>query len=323
MKIKLLTITAVLIPQLVFPQIPEETSVIINQQERDTTEFVSIEDIIKEKEEMTSQTSLINHYNNVWSRNKYFNISYNSSTLSPQGVYDNGLGIAEPVKDFKSNIGISLQQGKSYRLHKKPLWNLLHFYIDYSPLDLSFNHYKGKGDGNLYDSSKKFTDEEDNKNYFYMPWNLEKYEFSYGMTLGPSITIAPFTHLKKANGLHFLKINLYYHIGYQGSILYIVNNEDADMNPQKTYVYDSNTENNNNDLYYMYNSMEDNLKMNWGHGLMTSFGVSMTWKNIGIGYEHRTVNNRFKSFIPSEFGSNTYKFKTTTNRIYISFRMGR
>ena len=320
MKRKQLTIAAVLFPLMVFSQTPEGTSSLFNEQEIDTTEFVSIEDIIKEKEEITSHANLINHFNSVWARRKFFNISYNISTLSskdPKG-YDIGLGLGEEDLSFKSSVGVSLQQGKSYRLHKKPILNLLQFYLDYTPLDLSFNHYKsGDVSVGLYNSAAKHPEGEEVIEYYHnVPWNLEKYEVSYGMTLGPSITIAPFTHLKNMNALHFLKINMYYHVGYQGSVLFMSNNEKGDINPDK---YSSDYEKVKN-----YNEMKEGLKMNWGHGLVTSFGVSMTWKNIGVGFEHRVANNKFKPVRSSaDFGSNTYKFKTTTNRIYVSIRMGK
>lgn len=309
MKRKQLTIAAVLFPLMVFSQTPEGTSSLFNEQEIDTTEFVSIEDIIKEKEEITSHANLINHFNSVWARRKFFNISYNISTLSSKGLCDIGLGSGEKDLSFKSSVGVSLQQGKSYRLHKKPVWNLLQFYLDYTPLDLSFNHYKSGDEG--YNSAAKHPEGEEVIEYYHnVPWDLEKYEVSYGMTLGPSITIAPFTHLKNMNALHFLKINMYYHVGYQGSVLFMSNNEKADINPDK-YGFD-------------YNEMKEGLKMNWGHGMVTSFGVSMTWKNIGVGFEHRVANNKFKPVRSSaDFGSNTYKFKTTTNRIYVSIRMGK
>lgn len=303
MKRKQLTIAAVLFPLMVFSQTPEGTSSLFNEQEIDTTEFVSIEDIIKEKEEITSHANLINHFNSVWARRKFFNISYNISTLSSKDRCDIGLGEGKIDLSFKSSVGVSLQQGKSYRLHKKPILNLLQFYLDYTPLDLSFNHYKS-GDGG-YNSSAINSE----TSCFYMPWDLEKYEVSYGMTLGPSITIAPFTYLKNMNALHFLKINMYYHVGYQGSVLFISNDETLDKTP--------------NTSSYEYERMKENLKMNWGHGMVTSFGVSMTWKNIGVGFEHRVANNKFKPVSSQDFGSNTYKFKTTTNRIYVSIRMGK
>ena len=92
-------------------------------------------------------------------------------------------------------------------------------------------------------------------------------------------------------------------------MLWIVGNDDADMNPD-----DRSTD---------FKTVSEALKMNWGHGLLTSFGLSLTWKSIGIGYEHRVAQNKFKPADTTDFGSDTHKFKTSTDRIYISFRLGK
>lgn len=317
MKRKLLTYAAVLIPLMAFSQTTvEKDSNLVSEQkiDIDTIRFMSIKDIIKEKEEATSHSEVISHYNNVWARRSYTNISYNISTLSPKEDIKTGIGDAV-VGNWKSNVGLSLQYGKSFRLHKKPIANILQFYIDYTGIDLSFNHYQICNDGkNVFDSSQKYEVREGKngtttKSYYYIPWNLEKYEGSYGMTLGPSITVAPFTHINNKNGLHYLKLNMYFHVGYQASILYIVGNDDADVNQDEKSTD--------------FKIVNDALKLNWGHGLLTSFGFSLTWKSIGLGYEHRIAQNKFKPASTTEFGSDTHKFKTSTDRIYISFRIGK
>lgn len=312
MKRKLVTLAAVFFPLLAFSQTvvestPSQTAGLL---EEDSAEFESIADIIKEKEETTLRNDIIRHFNKVWSRRSYFNISYNSSTLVPQEDILTGVN-NDIVQNCKSNLGLSLQYGRSFRLHKKPLGNVLQFYIDYTGIDLCFSHYKISGDGlNVYNSASQHEITEDGvaDNYFYIPWNLEKYEGSFGMTIGPSLSVAPFNYTN-SDGLHFLKLNMYFRVGYQASILYMVNKKEADMNT------DINS--------YAYKTMKDNLKMNWGHGLMTCFGLSLTWKSIGIGYEHRVARNQYKSFSPSDFGSDTYKFKTSTDRIFLSIRLGR
>lgn len=313
-KRKLLTLTVLLFPLLAISQtVLENAPTTVPGQEKDTTTFVTIADIIKEKEETSSRGNVIKHFNDVWGRRSYLNISYNSSTLSPKENVKTGIA-NELVEDFKSNIGVSLQYGKSFRLHKKPIANILQFYLDYTGIDLSFNHYQIGDDKFIFNSAAKY-EVPNGKNgtsttsVHYIPWNLEKYEGSYGMTLGPSITVAPFTHIKNKNGLHFLKFNMYFHIGYQASILFMSGNDDVDMN----------TDRKSND----FKVVSEALKMNWGHGLLTSFGLSLTWKAIGVGYEHRVAQNKFKSASTTEFGSDTYKFKTATDRIYLSFRLGK
>ena len=172
------------------------------------------------------------------------------------------------------------------------------------------NHYKA-GDAPVYDSNQEWTQFDRyniSKDYHYIPWDLERFEGSYGMSLGPSFTVLPFRYVNN-DQLHFLKFNMYFRVGYQASILYMSNNYELDKNQD---THSSN-----------FKEVDESLIMHWGHGLLTSFGLSLTWKGIGIGYEHRVAHNRYKSFTTSIFGNDIYKFKTSTDRIFISIRMGR
>ena len=104
-----------------------------------------------------------------------------------------------------------------------------------------------------------------------------------------------------------MKFNVYFHIGYHVGLLYMVNDENADVNQDKD----------DDD----YKRMKDNLKMDLGHGLTTSFGFSLTWKTIGVGYEHRSGSLKYKSLSTDDFGNEAYKFKSSTNRVFVQFRM--
>ena len=147
--------------------------------------------------------------------------------------------------------------------------------------------------------------------------------------LGPSITVAPFTYLSN-RGLHYIKLNMYFHIGYQASILYMKDKEIGDVQYEPYLEYKATDDyyslsDEKKAIIYDHENMKDVLKLNWGHGMLTTFGLSLTWKGIGIGYEHRVAHNKYKSFSTgdNEFGSASYKFKTTTDRVFVTFRMGR
>ncbi|MBO6099096.1 MAG: hypothetical protein J6P01_03020, partial [Prevotella sp.] len=262
----------------------------------------SVSDIIKMQQEVTKRNQSESHFRSVWSRKGYLNISYNTSTLSPKDAVPTGVAYnGGKAPEYKSNWGASIQLGRSYALHKRPISNILQFNIDYTYIDLNVNHFKAEGDGtNLYDSSNKSGEK------YYTPWNLEKYDINYGMAVGPSVTVAPFTYTKYA-GLHHMKFNVYFHIGYHVGLLYMVNDENADVNQDKD----------DDD----YKRMKDNLKMDLGHGLTTSFGFSLTWKTIGVGYEHRSGSLKYKSLSTDDFGKDSYKFKSSTNRVFVQFRM--
>jgi len=276
----------------------------VNWQE-DSTEITTVDDIVKMQEEVTSRRFRDTHFRDVWSRKSYFNISYNSTTLSPDQDIYSGVG-EDLISDFKSSWGVSLQLGRSYALHKRPIANLLQFNLDFTYVDLGANHFKQEGDGkNLYDSEAVLEGHED-KDYYYTPWNLEKYEFNYGMAIGPSLSIAPFTSTN-SRGLHHVKLNLYYHIGYHVSFLWMQDDEKADVNQSPGDE--------------RYEKMKDIVKMDLGHGLIQSFGFSVTWKFIGIGYEHRSAALKYQSLASSEFSKDKYKFSSSTNRVFLQIRM--
>lgn len=273
----------------------------------DSVEIITIDDIINEQQEVSSLNSDVNHFVDVWSRRGYFNFAYINSTLTPKEKIETGInnGI---VSSFKSDWGISLQLGRSYRLHKKPIANTLQFNLDYTYIDLGINHFKAENGVYLYDSSNKkeiTNDDGKNETYYYTPWNLEKYEANYSMSLGPSLTIMPFNY-SNSTQLHYLRFNVYYHIGYNVSFLYMINDKDADKNLSKDSDYDN---------------MSDNLKLDWGHGITNSIGFSLSWKTIGIGYEHLSRKLKYKSMNKKDFNNEKYQFQLSTNRFFIQIRM--
>lgn len=270
----------------------------------DSAEIVTVEDILKTQQDVTLRNTMEAHFRDVWSRKDYINLGYNSSTLSPKDPISLGIDERSMVPDYSSNWGISLQIGKSSRLHKKPIANMLQFYFDYSYVDLNVNHYEKDGQDNekLYNTG--IPNPLDASKYN-IPWKLQKYEFNYGMSLGPSVTVAPFVSMN-SKALHYVKFNMFYHIGYHASIINLVSDEDADANSAT-----------GDDI----SKVRENVKLLWGHGLTSSFGFSVTWKFIGIGYEIRTATAKYKSIDTSTYGDTKYKFKTTTNRIFLQFRI--
>lgn len=272
----------------------------------DSTEIVTVDDIVKTQQEITIRNFSEQHYRDVWGRKGYVNIGYNTSKLTPDETIETGIDDRK-VAQFSSSWGASLMVGRSYALHKRPIANIAQLNIDYTYIDLNVNHYDIEGDGkNLFDSRSRLPN---NTQHYYTPWNLEKYELNYGMALGPSLTVAPFTMLN-AKGLHYVKLNVYYHIGYHASMLMMLKNDLADANQEGVDKY-SRTD------YEKANT----LKLDWGHGLISSFGFNVTWKFIGIGYEHRSGSVKYQSVATSDYGSERYKFKTSTSRVYLQFRM--
>ena len=193
----------------------------------DSTEIMTVEDIVKTQQGLTSNQFEESHFKDVWSRKGYLNLSYNTTTLKPDETISTGVPSVNGgiVPELKSKWGVSLQLGRNYKLHKKPIANILQFYIDYQYIDLNLNFFEQDGNG-LYDTSQRLPS--DSKK-FYIPWNLKKYEVNYGMALGPSFTVAPFNTMS-SKGLHYLQFNMWYNIGYHASLLLMKNDEDADIN---------------------------------------------------------------------------------------------
>lgn len=276
--------------------------------EEDSTGVASVSDIVKMQQEVLSNKQAGKHFQNVWKRRSFFNMSWTESKMKCED---------KTIGDFKSDWGVTLQSGTNYRLHKKPIAKMINIALDYSWLNLNVNHIKDADheDGEfLYNSTKRNvvsgesgkTDE-----YYVYPWKLEKYEANYGMTLGPSITIAPFVPLG-VKQLDYLKIQAYYHIGYSASFLYTLNKEkfDENQNPSQS----------NADAYKDYNTMKDNLKLQWGHGMTSTFGFNIFWKRVGIGYERTTGTFKYKNFNTGDFGRDKTKFTNEYSRIYLTIR---
>lgn len=262
------------------------------------TDVLSIDDIIGEEQQLTQRKLKDRHFKGVWDYRSYLNISFANSKLDPDTPIPLGVSGSENVSKFKSDWGLSLVYGRNYRLHKYPIANTLQFYLDFTSVDLTVAHYKAEDKEYLFDSNNPT-----------MPWCIEKYEASYGMNLGPSVTVAPFNYVA-VQGLHYVKLNVYYHLGYQIAGMLLPDNEEADFNRKGQPGYNSDT----------HDEMKEKTKLAWGHGLTSTFGLSLSWKFIGLGYEHRTSTVRYKAIDTDFFGSDTQKFNSSISRFFIQFR---
>jgi len=337
MKKQLTTFAVLLFSSLVLAQNENENSdnrlANIDWKE-DTVEIVTVKDIIKTQQNITKRAALAGHYAKVWSKRGFFNVAYHTkATLEPQEAIETGLGATGynngKVPKFTADWGASIMVGKNIKLHKKPIANTLTFNLDYTGVDLTFNKYSAEpglnnDHKNIYNSDDALrrhinNDDGTSNDYYYLHWNLEKYEVSYGMTFGPSITLAPFNYVYGANGLHFLKFNFYYHIGYNASFLLMIGDIESDTQFGQLPAKGNSK----------YKSAKENLEERnenqfiLGHGLYQTLGFNVTWKRFGLGYEHRWGGLKYKNLVAkTEYGSDSYKFDSTTNRIYLSYRFG-
>lgn len=292
------------------PAIPENLDF-----EEDTTSVTSLNDIIKTQEQIYAKSYQNNFIKSVWKRQKAFTIYggwwENNNTLTGHNLnmYDNG-EYKERDVEFKSDWSVGLKRSRTSALHKHAIANMLSFGLEHSFFDISVNHYKRMEGKKLYDSNilwelidkKNNTTQECN----YATWGTEMYSFAYGIKLGPSITIAPFARFRN-RGLAHIRLQSYFNIGYRASLLWLMRDDEADANENNT-----NNEKNN------YEKVSNSTKINWGHGMTTSWGIRLNWKGIGIGYEVIKGDLNFKSIEKKIYGPQETKFSQSTKRLSIS-----
>lgn len=128
----------------------------------------------------------------VWkNRAKYFNIGYIAGqSLTPNESGYDGL-------KWESQFGASLNWGRTYYLHKKPLLGMIKFGIDWSWLDLNYTKY----------SMPEYTFGDDMNDGSYdedYDEGFGSHQVDIGMRVGPSVTVNPIDHLKISTYFHFI-----------------------------------------------------------------------------------------------------------------------
>ena len=186
--------------------------------------------------------------------------------------------------EFDNKLGVGLQWGRTFNFHKRPLGNVLFIGLDYTWMDLNYNSYDESTAPAQYTRGEQVLN---------MPWHNKKTSFDYGMSLGPSLTLYPFTSVN-SSGAQKIRLQLYFHVGYEigGTIINDVVNKSGDKKSQTT----------------------------WGHGLFTSFGANLSWSFIGVGYEMRNAGSLNYNYVDDEFDTGKLKLKQQINRLYLQFR---
>lgn len=275
----------------------------------DTSVVTTLDDILTMQEGIQSLSSGEKKIHSVWERNKYRNFSYNTLKMKSAGevpyetlrTQDAEEGTTDNLRskrlEFKSDWGASITLGTNYRLHK-PIANMVSIGLDYTWFDLNLHHFEVEKDGAGNES--RYNSADLNETFHFMPWEQEKYEAEFGMMLGPSVTIAPFI-TTNSNALAHLRLQVYYHIGYRLSLALI---------RDKNNGHDDNTDSEFSEL----------IGEEWGHGIYSAFGINLSWKAIGFGYEANSGNIKYKSLDDDNFGKDKTEFKLTTSRIYLQIR---
>lgn len=219
--------------------------------------------------------------NAIWGKTTFLNISYNKTKFSSKEFPST---TSRFEMEYDNDLGVGLQWGHTFNLHKKPIGSVMFFGLDFTWMDLNFNKYKA-----LSAVPQEWVEGEQVHN---LPWHHERMTLGYGMSLGPSLTFYPFTSLNKS-GSSKIRLHVYFHVGYGAEGAMIKNVTLGDETKNK-YAY--------------------------GHGLFLGYGASLSWDFIGVGYEFRNDDSlKFKA-VDSEFDTGSMKAKEKTSRLYLQFR---
>ena len=250
--------------------------------------ITTLKDIIAVQQDLINREQYSAHIGNVWKRAGFFNLIYHyPGTMT---FTDTGSGtVGANAPKFTAKYGFGIQSGKNHKLHKKPIGNMFAINLDFLPLDLYCNIYKDNNTKLPYG-----TPEDMDSN----GWDYKMFEINYSMSLGPSLTLAPLVPTK-IRGLGFFKINAYFHVGYCAALVLLNGTK------EKSTVGG----------------------LDFGHGLYTSYGATLSWKAIGVGFEHRSGTSKYMSIRDNSSSKNNnlatldgYKILSAQNRIFINFR---
>ena len=265
---------------LLFTISMQAQSTVINN---DSTGIPTLEEIIESESILSQKKANETHYKEIWKRNTFLNIVYGKEELSSEefpsakGPFSN---------EFKSALSLGLQSGRTYNLHKKPIGRVLFFGLDYTPLDLSFSKFDAE---DIVPSSFM----QNGQIPYAVPWHKEKYSLNYGMSLGPSVTLYPFTSIGKS-ATDNIRLQLFFHVGYRinGTL---VKDKEADKKSQSTSA------------------------LLWGHGSYTTWGACLSWNVLGVGYE--VLNNgKLISYATGDYDTGKIDMKSRSGRIFLQFR---
>lgn len=143
-----------------------------------------------------SDEELEKHWNEVWGRAKYFNIAFAKQSLKSD------------YETLNSSMAFSVEYGRTYYLHKKPIAGLLKFGIDVNFMDISFAKYPDMAE----ESEPSPMDDEEEPLI-----DLGIMQMEYGIGVGPSVTVNPVDHLKACLFFH---VTPSYSLMLQNSSLY-------------------------------------------------------------------------------------------------------
>lgn len=248
-----------------------------------STTVASLDDIIAMETQSQNKNNITMRLQDQWSKNTFLNVSYNMTKMSSKEFPSTATKFSN---EFDNNLGLGIQMGHTFNFHRYPLGSVLFIGLDYTWMDLNFNKYKKSDTPAAYSLGEQVLN---------MPWHNEKMSINYGMSVGPSLTLYPFTSLQNS-GTDKIRLQLYFHLGYDVAYYQI-----KDV-PEKA------------------GSQETGKRGAWGHGMYTAFGGNITWDFIGLGVECRNDNSINCKPMDDIYNTGKFKLKEKVTRLYLQFR---
>lgn len=224
------------------------------------------------------------HIAKIWKQKKHISLGYIIQNLKNKSNADAG--------KYKSKVGFALVAGRTYKLHKNPIANILRIGFDWNYIDLNFAKYK---DGSGISIDIPSVDDYDYNDYDYdddvADIDLGVYQLEYGMGFGPSIQVAPFYHVGK--GFEYIKFYTYFHV-----------------TPSYSAIIES---------------VDDETNFNSGYCTFFNWGIGVSYKVISVGFETRWGSAKYDMAEVDDsegmVSGDKQKFKTTTSRIFLRFNL--
>lgn len=142
----------------------------------------SLENTIKELSANIKNTEKQKKDKSVWGRKKFLSIGYVNQKLSPK--YGNNI---------EGDFGISLISARTIFLHKKPLWKVLKFGIDYG-FDINYVKYK-----DYEEEYNNYYDDEDTPEFI-----SGMHQCDLGFLIGANATVNPVGDLRVSAYFRFI-----------------------------------------------------------------------------------------------------------------------
>jgi len=147
--------------------------------------------LVQELQQKQAQAEQEKKWEKIWDkRKKHWSFSYITSQKLTLKNNENSVS--------KSSFGVNVKRGRTWYLPKKPLGGMVKFGIDLDPLDLTYVKYES--DPVNVQKTTGSADEEGEE----QDLNLGRHQITYGIGIGPSVTVNPIDHLKACAFFHYV-----------------------------------------------------------------------------------------------------------------------